>query len=197
MGFSKQEYLENPSIFPTQGSNLCLLWFLQWQLGSLPLSTTWASLVAQMVKNLPVMQETGVQSPGWEDSFKKGIVTHSSILAWKIPRTVKPGRLWYMGSQTVKDDWETNTSHLISGKRQSSTFRVPVRKTLYKCKIFSFFPCNNRLVKSLNPEHVYRVFRLLFVTISTTAKVGCVCFYTTDNKPKELPLNFLTENMKD
>ena len=46
-----------------------------------------------MVKNLPVMQETGVQSPGWEDSFKKGIVTHSSILAWKIPRTVKPGRL--------------------------------------------------------------------------------------------------------
>ena len=50
MGLSKQEYLENPSLFPTQGSNLCLLGFLQWQLGSLPLSSTWASLVAQMVK---------------------------------------------------------------------------------------------------------------------------------------------------
>ena len=44
-----------------------------------------ASLVAQMVKNLPAMRETGVQSLGWEDPLEKGMETHSSILAWRIP----------------------------------------------------------------------------------------------------------------
>ena len=52
-----------------------------------------ASLVAQMVKNLPAMQETQVQSLGQEDLLKKGMVTHSSFLAWKIPRTEEPGRV--------------------------------------------------------------------------------------------------------
>ena len=47
-----------------------------------------ASLVAQLVKNPPAMQETWVQSLGWEDPLEKGKATHSSILAWKIPRTV-------------------------------------------------------------------------------------------------------------
>ena len=42
--------------------------------------------MAQIAKNLPVIQETGVQSLGWEDLLEKGIATHSSILAWKIPR---------------------------------------------------------------------------------------------------------------
>ena len=45
----------------------------------------WASLMAQMVKNLPAMQETGVRSLGWEDPLEKEIATHSSILAWRIP----------------------------------------------------------------------------------------------------------------
>ena len=48
----------------------------------------WASLVAQLVKNLPEMQETPVRSLGWGDPLEKGKVTHSSILAWRIPRTV-------------------------------------------------------------------------------------------------------------
>ena len=48
----------------------------------------WASLVAQLVKNLPAMQETWVQSLGWEDSLEKGKATHSSTLAWIIPWTV-------------------------------------------------------------------------------------------------------------
>ena len=48
----------------------------------------WASLVAQLVKNLPVMQETWVQSLGWEDPLEKGKATHSSILAWRIPWTL-------------------------------------------------------------------------------------------------------------
>ena len=54
-------------------------------------------LVAQMVKNLPTTQETQVQSLGWEDALEKGIATHSSILAWKIPWTEEPGRLESMG----------------------------------------------------------------------------------------------------
>ena len=48
----------------------------------------WASLVAQLVKNLPVMWEPWVQSLGWEDPLEKGKATHSSILAWRIPWTV-------------------------------------------------------------------------------------------------------------
>ena len=55
---------------------------------SYPLQYSWASLVAQMVKNLPAMRETWVPSLGWEDPLEKGKVTHSSNLAWRIPRTV-------------------------------------------------------------------------------------------------------------
>ena len=52
-----------------------------------------ASLVAQMLKNSPAMQETWVQSLGREDPLEKGMATHSSILAWRIPWTEKPGML--------------------------------------------------------------------------------------------------------
>ena len=62
------------------------------------------SLVAQMVKNLPAMQILWVQSLGQEDSLEKETATHSSILAWKIPRTEDPGELQSMGSQTVGHD---------------------------------------------------------------------------------------------
>ena len=56
-----------------------------------------ASLVAQMVKNLPAMQETRVQSLGWENPLEKGMATHSSILAWGIPWIEEPGGLQAMG----------------------------------------------------------------------------------------------------
>ena len=59
------------------------------------------SLVAQMVKNPPVMQKNWVQSLGWDDPLEKGMATTSSILAWSIPWTEEPGGLWYMGSQRV------------------------------------------------------------------------------------------------
>ena len=49
--------------------------------------------VAQMVKNLPAVQETQVQSLGWEDPLEKGMATHSSIVAWRIPRTAEPDGL--------------------------------------------------------------------------------------------------------
>ena len=51
-----------------------------------PLQYSWASLVAQLIKNLPAMRETWVWSLGWEDSLEEGMATHSSILAWRIPR---------------------------------------------------------------------------------------------------------------
>ena len=60
-----------------------------------------ASPVAQMVKNLPAIQETWVRSLGWEDPLEKGTTTHSSILAWRIPWTEEPGGLLSMGLQRV------------------------------------------------------------------------------------------------
>ena len=57
-----------------------------------------------MVKNLPAMQETWVRSLGWEDSLEKGMATHSSTLAWRIPWTEEPERLQSMGSQRVRYD---------------------------------------------------------------------------------------------
>ena len=64
----------------------------------------WASLVAQRLKRLPAMWETGVQSLGREDPLEKEMATHSSSLAWKIPWMEKHGRLQSMGLQTVGHD---------------------------------------------------------------------------------------------
>ena len=61
-------------------------------------------LVAQMKKNLSVMQDTLVQSLGWEDLLEREMATHSSILTWRIPWTEEPGRLPFMGSQRVAHD---------------------------------------------------------------------------------------------
>ena len=62
------------------------------------------SLVAQMVKHLPTMQETWFRSLGWEDPLEKEMATHSSTLAWKIPFTEEPSRLQSMGLQRVGRD---------------------------------------------------------------------------------------------
>ena len=64
-----------------------------------PLQFSWASLVAQLVKNLPAVQETWVQSLGWEDPLEKGKATHASILARRIPWTIQS-----MGSRRVGHD---------------------------------------------------------------------------------------------
>ena len=63
-----------------------------------------ASLVAQMVRHLPTMWETRVQSLGWEDLLEKEMTTHSSILAWKIPWMEETCRLQSVGSQRVGDN---------------------------------------------------------------------------------------------
>ena len=64
-----------------------------------PVQYSWASLVAQLIKNPPAMQETWVQSLGWEDPLEKGVATQSSILACRIPWTIQS-----MGSQRVGHD---------------------------------------------------------------------------------------------
>ena len=62
------------------------------------------SLVAQMVKNLPAVQETWVLSLGLEDSLEEGMATHSSIVDWRIPETEEPGGLQSIGSQRGRHD---------------------------------------------------------------------------------------------
>ena len=62
-----------------------------------PLQYSWASLVAQMVKNLPAMWETWVRSLGWGDPLEESMGAHSNILAWEIPRSKEPGGLQSMG----------------------------------------------------------------------------------------------------
>ena len=60
-----------------------------------------ASLVAQRLKNLPAMQETWIPSLGWKDPLEKGMATHSSILAWRMPWTEEPGKPQSMGLQEL------------------------------------------------------------------------------------------------
>ena len=78
--------------------------------------TAFRTLLAQMVKNLPAMQETQVQSLGWEDPLEKGMATDSSLLDWKIPWTEEPGGLQSMRSQRAGHyralHYTTNTSTL-------------------------------------------------------------------------------------
>ena len=68
------------------------------------LDTLRASLVAQTVKNPPVMQETRIRSLGWEDPLEEGMAIHSRILAWRIPWTEEPDGLQSMGWQRVGHD---------------------------------------------------------------------------------------------
>ena len=75
-------------------------------------SVLWAALVVQMIKNLPAVQETWIQSLDWEDPLKKGMATHSSILVRIIPWTGEPGRLQSMGPRRVVHNCVSNTFSL-------------------------------------------------------------------------------------
>ena len=71
-----------------------------------------ASLVAPLVKNLPVVQETQVQFLGYDNALEKEMATHSLVLAWRIPWTEEPGGLQSMGSQRVGHDLATKPTNL-------------------------------------------------------------------------------------
>ena len=96
MGFSRQEYWSGLPC-PSPGLQSLIN----------PYNLQWGSLVAQMVKNLPAMQETQetwVQSLGQEVALEEGMATHSRILAWRTPWTEEPGGLQFVGSQRVGHD---------------------------------------------------------------------------------------------
>ena len=95
------------STSPTMSPASCLV-FLKFQ---------WTSLVAQTVRNLPAMQETRVWSLIWEDPLEKGMTTHSSILAWKIPWTEERRS---MGSQRGRHDWVTNAFIFTSSSKEQT-----------------------------------------------------------------------------
>ena len=71
-------------------------------------------ILAQTVKNLPTIQETQVQSQGWEDPLEKGTATHSTILAWRTPWT----ELQYMGSQRPEQDCTPTKGYYSASKRK-------------------------------------------------------------------------------
>ena len=101
MGFSRQEYwseLQFPSLGDLPDPEIKL------RSPALLADSLPSSLVAQMVKRLPTMWDTRVQSLGWEDLLEKEMATHSSMLAWKIPWMEERGRLQSMGSQRVRHD---------------------------------------------------------------------------------------------
>ena len=87
-------------------------------------------MMAQMVKNLPAMQETRVGSLGWEDLLEKGMATHASMFAWRIPGTEEPGRLQSPGVAKSGDKTEQLTLSLFS-------FSCPFLEYL---SIFCYFP---------------------------------------------------------
>ena len=89
--------------------------------------------VAQMVKNLPAMQETQVPSLGQEGPLEKEMATHSSILAWRIPWTEKPGGLQSIGLQRVGHDWATSL-HWILCLDLSGFGTFLLKKWISKCK---------------------------------------------------------------
>ena len=99
-GVVKRQTLESGS---NPGSAKFETWFEKLMIIQTPFKYDF-SLVAQRLKRLPAMQETRVQSLGREDALEKEMVTHSSILAWRIPWTEKPGRLQSTGLQRVGHD---------------------------------------------------------------------------------------------
>ena len=81
--------------------------------------TLWGFPVAQMVKNLPAVWETQVQSLYQEDPLEKEMATHSSILVWKIPWTEEPSQLQSIGLQRVGHNWVTSLLHFDSCSKSS------------------------------------------------------------------------------
>ena len=109
------------------------------------------SLVVQLVENGPVMQETLVWYLCWEDSLEKGMATHSSILAWKIPWTEEPGGLQSMGSQRVRHEWAAKPLWDIDNVLEFLKIWSWILLCFQRCYLTSYFYFgqNRRTVKIL------------------------------------------------
>ena len=115
-----------------------------------PLQYSWASLVAQMVKNLPAMRETWVWSLGWEDPLQEGMATHSSTLAWRIPWTEEPGRLQSMKLQRVRHNWVTKQTELTYGRQVEKEVKKVERICIIYCMVKKIY--SNMQRRLLNRE---------------------------------------------
>ena len=93
--------------------------------------------MAQIVKNLPAILETQVQSLGEDDPWEKGMATHSSILAWRIPWTEEPGRLQAMRSQRVAHDWAHMRERSIARARCKGVLLLTLLIILIKGRVCS------------------------------------------------------------
>ena len=117
----------------------------------------WASLVAQTIKNLPAMKETWVHFLGGEDLPEKGMATHSSILAWKIPWTKETGRLQSMGLQRVRHEWEINNSSsgpdYITWNASSDYENIHMHSGVKSLLLATFQVC--RYKEAVSSKHLY------------------------------------------
>ena len=104
-----------------------------WSFYSLVRDECWRAPGGSDSKEFPTVQETSIQSLGWADLLEKGMATHSSILAWRIPRTEEPYGLWSMGSQRVRHDWMTNTFIGYECWRAHGTGRALFKPTGENC----------------------------------------------------------------
>ena len=94
------------------------------------------SLITQLIKSLPAMWETHIQSLGWEDPLEKEIAIHSSILAWKIPWMEEPGRPQSTGPKRVGHAWVTSTHKHIQGLSVFSGSVNPLNELMVLCYSF-------------------------------------------------------------
>ena len=90
-----------------------------------PLQYSWASLVAQLVKNPPAMRETSVWFLGWEDPLEKGKATYSRILAWRIPWIEKADRLQFMVSQRIGHNWSNLAEKAMALHSSTLAWKIP------------------------------------------------------------------------
>ena len=108
-----------------------------------------------MVKRLPTMWGTRVQSLGQEDLLEKEMATHSSTLAWKIPWMEEPGRLQYMGSQRAGHDWMTSLS-LSDSILKSRDITLPTKVRLVKAMAFPVvtYGCESWTIKKSECQRI-------------------------------------------
>ena len=117
--------------------NVCglLPWIVQGQVRA-----WWVSLVAQLVKNLPAIWETWVQSLGWEDTLEKGMATHSSILAWRIQWPIPWGCKESDATFTVFCPMQNNSSILSERLLAFPAYSITIgRLTPYKTRVTTYF----------------------------------------------------------
>ena len=124
----KAEEERDEAEYRSEGFKVIYCWLWRWREGVMNHRIQVSSyLVTQLVKNMPVIQETWVWSLGQEDSLEKGMAIHSSILAWRIPCAEKPGELQFMELQRVRHDWSTNTFTFLEVENGS---RPPASKEM-------------------------------------------------------------------